>query len=845
MVVEVLEDPSEGIEVQIDEITNPTQTVIARAGGDGPIVGGITLKAVDIRQTFPGPERLYATRDDGLKIYHYAVTSYGIQSDIDLVIDSPADARFADNSRRLRVRSAHLYYDAEYHYLVTTRSGQAPAVHVEYTPPGQPLLEIYPQPGELTLDCFLPPTNACSNNIPPTVTAPSDIRQVYNLGYTIGLTHSGRATASDDQGDPLLTFTDQTIGDGLIERIWTATDTCGATHEASQLIATGPDRLYVSDNNGQNFVTLPCRENILPPDFRYYDECPGEPTLAVEHSFRSGIQQFVNFRLQNACGQSKSIFVTYTEIDNIPPTIVAPPDITVPCGAPTTTNATGVATASDDHPCGSEASVRFEDEILDPGCPGIIRRSWIAIDTAGNEAVAHQHIHIEAHPGFLLTPPPGLDLSGCADTDLSTNITGAALVQSDCADGIASLTFQDTVHTSACSRSIRRVWQASDHCGRSDEAWQIITVTDDEPPVITAPPNITLDAGSATDPSVTGEATAIDNCGDVTLAFTDLFVPQGCNSFILRTWTATDGCGFTSQAEQNITITDTTPPVLQIPPDIIVRCRRGYAFSQETGTAIATDNVTPHPSITFTETTTGTGCPRTVLRNWIAVDDCGNTSSGVQTIIFSDNLGARFFAPPDVTVDSFDDIDPSVTGEPSLVSSCNQPATITFTDAPPSGNCPQVIVRTWRAADPCSGVSTVTQRLSLFDTVPPVIVAPPDTEVDCVGTDPANPAITGVPTTTDNTPGAVTVTFTDELHGTGCPRIITRTWVAQDACGNQSRAEQIIRVSNGNGIVLVPPPDAETPCLPAPSPVQLGMPEIQSECVEQTVLHLYRCRRND
>ena len=50
---------------------------------------------------------------------------------------------------------------------------------------------------------------------------------------------------------------------------------------------------------------------------------------------------------------------------------------------------------------------------------------------------------------------------------------------------------------------------------------------------------------------------------------------SGCTpepDYILRTWRATDQCGNLSEHLQKLNITDTTAPVLTLPPDVTVEC---------------------------------------------------------------------------------------------------------------------------------------------------------------------------------------------------------------------------------------------------------------------------------
>ena len=119
-------------------------------------------------------------------------------------------------------------------------------------------------------------------------------------------------------------------------------------------------------------------------------------------------------------------------------------------------------------------------------------------------------------------------------------------------------------------------------------------------------------------------ATATDNCGQVTVTFTDREAPGDCpqERIITRTFTAVDECGNEDTATQTITIQDTQAPVFtNVPDNITLECDQ----TLPTDNATATDNC-GQVTVTFTDREAPGDCPqeRVITRTFTAVDECGN-----------------------------------------------------------------------------------------------------------------------------------------------------------------------------------------------------------------------------
>jgi predicted outer membrane repeat protein len=253
---------------------------------------------------------------------------------------------------------------------------------------------------------------------------------------------------------------------------------------------------------------------------------------------------------------------------------------------------------------------------------------------------------------------------------------------------------------------------------------------------------------------------------------------------------------------------DNEAPVLTIPSDTTIDCTSS-TDTANTGAANAVDgfsDVTIYLSDSVVE---ACGVTDTIFRKWYAVDECGN-SSGVliQRIIVQDTTPPVFVEenPADTVIDCG-----VVFAEATLTATdeCNN-ATVTYTADTVAGVCPNIyeITRTWIAEDDCGNRGSVQQVVIIQDTTSPVFSEdiPSDTVIDC-GVVFAETTLTA----TDECSSA-TVTYTADTVAGVCPNIyeITRTWIAEDDCGNRDSAQQVVIVQDTTPPVFVEDIPADT-----------------------------------
>ena len=130
-------------------------------------------------------------------------------------------------------------------------------------------------------------------------------------------------------------------------------------------------------------------------------------------------------------------------------------------------------------------------------------------------------------------------------------------------------------------------------------------------------------------------------------------------------------------------------------------------------------------------------CPQeyTITRTWTAQDECGNSSTCVQTIFVDDSTPPTVDCPGDITIDCNDSTDPDNTGFASATDNCDFGGEggleVDFSDVTIEDGCPEIIERTWTSTDACGNTGSCVQIITIDDTAPPSIICPSNVSVEC------------------------------------------------------------------------------------------------------------------
>lgn len=327
------------------------------------------------------------------------------------------------------------------------------------------------------------------------------------------------------------------------------------------------------------------------------------------------------------------LWVILDEDEPDPPDPVTPPDIE--CQPPVTLSwgqelpgpDINSVTVDSDCPDGFTITHLGDQNNGGTGCAGnplIYTRTYQVADACGNTVSCEQTFsYLTDEEAPVLACPVDVTVE-CDQTD-DLSLTGQPLATDNCTpeDQITLSYEDDETGLTDCGGTgvLLRTWTATDLCGNTSTCSQQITVVDLTAPILNCPPPITVNCGEETVLSITGEATATDNCTEnITITYEDnLGGFSECEGVIIRTWTATDECGNETVCEQEITVN-----AVDCPFEINIAVQ--FADCGQANGAIATAIIPP-------------GSYEYIWSNGETGTDLNNIPSGLYTVSITDING--------------------------------------------------------------------------------------------------------------------------------------------------------------------------------------------------------------
>ncbi|HUN80789.1 MAG TPA: hypothetical protein VMV81_04690, partial [Phycisphaerae bacterium] len=367
---------------------------------------------------------------------------------------------------------------------------------------------------------------------------------------------TGYATATDNcTSQPVIDYSDEVVPGECssnydINRTWTAADNCGNVSTCVQLI-------HVRDTTAPHAV-----------------DCEGDKSVILDENC-SGTFNFSAAFVDNCCLDASGITVL---VDGEP---VDPKNYTV--SGCTERGDTGNTCLS----VSGSVTVGYR------GCGGTVQVTIGASDCCGNATTQPCELEAEVIDNIppVITCPDSISLT-CGEPSDPSN-TGMPTAVDNCGSTI-TFTYSDSFLQQP--PRIDRLWTASDECGNSSSCDQIITFSDNQPPVIICPPTLFVECqddviglfAACAPPPAPGKGidlpppdqniidcfialggTVSDNCGpdhlEVHLKSYFHAGPEGyaCGGepeiFVLI-FEAVDGVGLTSTCKLVVIIQDDVPP---------------------------------------------------------------------------------------------------------------------------------------------------------------------------------------------------------------------------------------------------------------------------------------------
>lgn len=218
-----------------------------------------------------------------------------------------------------------------------------------------------------------------------------------------------------------------------------------------------------------------------------------------------------------------------------------------------------------------------------------------------------------------------------------------------------------------------------------------------------------------------------------------------------------------------------------------------YEWSSDCPGAVFDDNTSATPILTLDSSQE---CTTECTATLVVSDGINEPQTCVTDVIVADTTGPVLEGAPEeeeLTLECDQEIPepPQVTA----VDDCDSGEILVEFDETEEGDeCLRTLTRTWTAEDACGNTSTATQIITIADTTAPEISIEQDLEIviECVQDIPE----VATATVTDNCDAEIEATFEEVDDEETCPRTITRTWTAVDACDNSASLTQTILVDD-------------------------------------------------
>ena len=508
----------------------------------------------------------------------------------------------------------------------------------------------------------------------------------------------------------------------------------------------------------------------------------------------------VNWTATDANGNVSTGTQTVTVADTTAPVLTVPGNVSIEANGVLSTVDLGVATATDifGATVANDAPATFG--------LGTTVVTYTATDGNGLTSTGTQTVTVQDTIAPVLTVPADYTTEA---RGLITFIPKGAVGRATATDATSvKIALMGAGHFNKQGFSLGTTpvtWVATDMGGNVTEGIQNIIVVDTTAPVLTVPADVSIEANGVLSSVNLGVAKAKDIFAvTITNDAPATGFPVGTTAV---TWTATDANGNATTGTQNVTVADSTAPVLTVPADVSVEAN-GVLSTVSIGSATATDIF----AVTVTSDAPATYALGTTVVTWTATDANGNATTGTQNVTVVDTTAPVLTVPADVSVEA--------NGVLSTVDLGVATATDIFgatvvNDAPATFPLGSTTV-TYTATDGNGLTTTATQTVTVVDTTAPVLTVPADVSVE------ANAVMSTVAIGNATATDIFAVTITSDAPATYALGTTVVTWTATDANGNATSGTQNVTVVDTTAPVLSVPADVSVEANGVLSTVAIG-----------------------
>ncbi|WP_411032430.1 HYR domain-containing protein, partial [Spongiimicrobium sp. 3-5] len=212
---------------------------------------------------------------------------------------------------------------------------------------------------------------------------------------------------------------------------------------------------------------------------------------------------------------------------------------------------------------------------------------------------------------------------------------------------------------------------------------------------------------------------------------------------ITRTYSVTDEAGNSITVTQDITVDDTTDPVINCPADITQNVDAGLSTAVVTYTApVGTDNCGIANTVQIAGLVSGSAFPVGTTTNTFEVtDDAGNTMTCSFDVTVVDSEAPVINCPADITQDTDAGVCEAVVTYTAPVGTDNSPGAVTVQiGGLPSGSTFPIgtTTNTFEVTDATGLTATCSFDVTIEDNEDPTASDPAGITVECIGDVPAS-----------------------------------------------------------------------------------------------------------